>query len=361
LTEDTGVAPPEAELLRLGLRTWRSALTGVVLMLVLVAAGFSAYAASARHLWLWASLALVVYAIQAATLLATERRHADGRVPPRWAAANLCIGAAAGTLWGSLAWWLPGDSPALQLMAGLACVTVLLGTATATTSARYFVANLLPVAMLVPAAMAWHAQLPWAGGVSLVLILLVFRHGITHRRGLIAGIRQRQQVDALAEQLRLQQLELQAAERERTILNERQRLLRDLHDGVGASLISALKMIEHGRLSLDDAATVLRECLDELRLVVDSLEPLEHDLVTLLASLRYRLGGRLERAGIAIDWQMGEVPPLPWLDARAALEVLRILQELLSNILKHARATRVRISVNLDAPPATAAMAVFWV
>ena len=197
--------------------------------------------------------------------------------------------------------------------------------------------------------------------LSLVLILLVFRHGITLRRGLVAGIVQRQRLDTLAEQVRLQQIELHAAERERTILNERQRLLRDLHDGVGASLISALKMIERGRLSLDDAATVLRECLDDLRLVVDSLEPLEHDLVTLLASLRYRLGDRLERAGIAIDWEMGEVPPLPWLDAPAALEVLRILQELLTNILKHARATRVRISVSVDALPAAAAMAVLRV
>lgn len=118
---------------------------------------------------------------------------------------------------------------------------------------------------------------------------------------MLEAIQQRRRVEALSEQLRIQQAMLQAAEREQAILNERQRLLRDMHDGVGASLIAALKMIKQGRLSLDDAAQVLRECLADLRLVINSLEPIDHDLVVLLATLRYRLGERLERAGSAID------------------------------------------------------------
>jgi signal transduction histidine kinase len=146
---------------------------------------------------------------------------------------------------------------------------------------------------------------------------------------------------------------LQEAERDLGVMSERQRLLRDMHDGVGASLISALKMIELGRMSLEEAAQVLRECLDDLRLVIDSLEPIDHDLVTLLATLRYRLGGRLERAGIAIEWDMSDVPPLDWLNAPQALEVLRIVQEALANILKHARASRVRVSMTLEQTPGT--------
>jgi signal transduction histidine kinase len=41
---------------------------------------------------------------------------------------------------------------------------------------------------------------------------------------------------------------------------------------------------------------------------------------------------------------VGDLPPLEWLDARAALEVLRILQEALTNVMKHAGARRVAIS-----------------
>ena len=121
-----------------------------------------------------------------------------------------------------------------------------------------------------------------------------------------------------------------------------------MHDGLGASLVFALRMIEAGQLTLDEAADVLRECLDDLRLVIDSLEPFEHDLVTLLATLRYRLGSRLERAGIAIEWSMGSIPALTWMNAPQALEVLRIVQEALTNVLKHANASRVRVSLGLD-------------
>jgi signal transduction histidine kinase len=72
-----------------------------------------------------------------------------------------------------------------------------------------------------------------------------------------------------------------------------------MHDGLGSNLMSALVLAEQGRLSRDAVAGLLRECLDDLRLVIDSLEPIGNDLVTLLALLRHRLarrpgGGRAE-------------------------------------------------------------------
>ena len=50
----------------------------------------------------------------------------------------------------------------------------------------------------------------------------------------------------------------------------------DMHDGIGAQLISTLGMAEHGQLSSEEMATALRECLDDLRLTIDSLEPLDN-------------------------------------------------------------------------------------
>lgn len=127
---------------------------------------------------------------------------------------------------------------------------------------------------------------------------MTLRHGRAVRRGALETIVQRRRFDDRAERLRAEQVRLHAIEHDQALLNERQRLLRDMHDGLGASLISALILIEQGRLSRDDAARVLRECLDDLRLVIDSLEPIEHDLAT----LRSRLGDRLALAGIAIDF-----------------------------------------------------------
>lgn len=141
---------------------------------------------------------------------------------------------------------------------------------------------------------------------------------------------------------------LRQVEREQAMLLERQRLMRDMHDGMGSALMSSLVLVEQGRLDIPGVAAVLRECVDDLRLVIDSLEPIGHDLVTLLATLRYRLGKRLESAGLVLEWQVDDLPLLPWLDPTAALQVLRIVQEALTNVLKHARARTVRIEMRKE-------------
>lgn len=139
---------------------------------------------------------------------------------------------------------------------------------------------------------------------------------------------------------------LREIEREQVLAQERQRLMQDMHDGLGSSLMGALKVVEHGQQQ--DLAQVLRECIDDLKLAIDSLEPAQADLLLLLATLRFRLGTRLEQAGIALQWQVADVPPLSWLDARSALHILRILQEVLSNAVKHSGAHGVVVRTSLD-------------
>jgi signal transduction histidine kinase len=152
-------------------------------------------------------------------------------------------------------------------------------------------------------------------------------------------------------ELRQQHTRLLCVEREQALLLERQRLMRDMHDGIGSALMSSLVLVEQGRLPSKDVAAMLRECVDDLRLVIDSLEPIGHDLITLLATLRYRLGKRLEHAGLALEWGVQDLPTLPWLDPSHALQVLRILQETLTNILKHAQARKVSIHTAVLSKP----------
>ena len=45
--------------------------------------------------------------------------------------------------------------------------------------------------------------------------------------------------------------------------------MRDMHDGIGAQLISALSLVEHGELPATQVAAALRECLDDLRPTID--------------------------------------------------------------------------------------------
>lgn len=155
----------------------------------------------------------------------------------------------------------------------------------------------------------------------------------------------------LAERLSQQSTELKSqyerlreVERQQALLLERQRLMQDMHDGLGSALLSAMVAVEQGSMDQDKVVEVLRECVDDLRLVIDSLEPVAHDLVALLATMRYRLGKRLQAGGLMLEWDVQDLPMLEWLEPPDALHVLRLMQEALSNVLKHARASRVRMA-----------------
>ena len=140
---------------------------------------------------------------------------------------------------------------------------------------------------------------------------------------------------------------LRVVQQRQVLHGERQRLMQDIHDGMGSQLMSALHVAEAGHLSDVQMAQVLRECIEDLKLTVDSLEPTDADLVLLLATLRYRLAPRLEGSGLRLFWEVADVPALDWLDPRSALHVLRILQEGISNIIQHAGASVLRVETGV--------------
>lgn len=152
-----------------------------------------------------------------------------------------------------------------------------------------------------------------------------------------------ERLTAQSVELRQQHDKLREVERQQALLLERQRLMQDMHDGLGSSLLSAMVAVEQGSMPQEQVVGVLRECVDDLRLVIDSLEPVGHDLVSLLATMRYRLGKRLQLGGLKLEWDVHDLPPLEWLEPPDALHVLRLMQEALTNALKHARASRVRV------------------
>lgn len=156
---------------------------------------------------------------------------------------------------------------------------------------------------------------------------------------------------SLAERLTEREKELQEnhrrlleLERAQTLAAERQRLIHDMHDGLGSALTTSLAMIEQGNVDGEELRDVLRGSVDDLRAVIDSLEPLDGDLISVLATLRFRLGKRLELAGIKLEWNMEDLPVLEWLGSPQALQLMRIVQEVLTNVLKHAAASQMRIS-----------------
>ena len=144
------------------------------------------------------------------------------------------------------------------------------------------------------------------------------------------------------------ELEISEAERRDLIVasaleSERERIMREVHDGVGSSLVTALAVAKRQKQSPDTIA-MLRRTLVDLKVAIDSLEPVEGDVVALLANLRHRLEPDLREAGITSVWKVERCPTLPWLEPQAALHVLRIAQEAISNVLLHAHASTLEIA-----------------
>lgn len=169
-------------------------------------------------------------------------------------------------------------------------------------------------------------------GLFALFAVLIWRRYV----GALAGAER--QLAARERELLASHEQLRLLEREQALAAERQRLMQDMHDGIGSSLMSALRVAERGTAPPAQLAQLLRDCIDDLKLAIDSLEPADADLLALLAAVRFRLAPRLRAAGITLTWSVQDLPPLPWLEPRNALHVLRIVQEVLTNILKHSGA-----------------------
>lgn len=144
--------------------------------------------------------------------------------------------------------------------------------------------------------------------------------------------------------------QLREAEREQARAQERARVMGDLHDGLGMHLATALRQTSAEGSSREMLAASLQDCMDELRVAIDSLDEQERDPLALLGSLRFRMAPRFASLGVRLDWKAGpELGELPVLEPSAALHLLRVVQEVLSNALKHSGATVVTLSLEATA------------
>ncbi len=141
---------------------------------------------------------------------------------------------------------------------------------------------------------------------------------------------------------------LRTLERTQVLATERERMIREMHDGVGGQLVSALAMLESGQYTSQSLAEYLRGTLNDLRLILDSLDPSHSDLCIALASLRPCIETCLKSQDIKLLWQLGNLPSDILLGPQQILQVLRIVQEAVTNIVKHAQAQRVTISGYLN-------------
>lgn len=129
-------------------------------------------------------------------------------------------------------------------------------------------------------------------------------------------------------------------EKKRGALEERERLMQDLHDGLGGQLVGLLRMAEQPGAAREDVALQLRDAVDQLKLTVDAMHAGEGDVASALGMVRYRLGPRLQAAGIDLHWDVDRLPLMPGWSARESHQLQMLLFEAFANMLAHAAATR---------------------
>jgi signal transduction histidine kinase len=172
-------------------------------------------------------------------------------------------------------------------------------------------------------------------------------------------------IRALNELARLNnELENRVAQRERTLVEkyhtiseldkrhatdeERQRIMRDLHDGLGSQLFVTLTRAEAGTMAQPEIVQALRECISDMRLTLMAMDSRDGDFLIAWSNFRYRWERQLQSAGVASEWTTAAASEAVLLSPQTSLQLLRISQEALTNVLKHARATRVRIGLTAD-------------
>lgn len=150
-----------------------------------------------------------------------------------------------------------------------------------------------------------------------------------------------------AQRLELQQLHEREQARAETqaTLRERERIMQDMHDGLGAHLNGLLTLVQRGPLGRAELELELAEAIDQLRLTVDSAQLDQATLIDVLAQIRFRLEPRMKKLGVAMHWQLDELPEV--LSADAASHVQKLVLEALSNAIRHARARTIWVEAGL--------------
>lgn len=161
----------------------------------------------------------------------------------------------------------------------------------------------------------------------------------------------------LARTVRLQKIEIEQTgralefqTRRAVMLEERQRLARDVHDGVGGTLAALLARIRMRRIDIGQIEDELVGGLADLRLIVDSMDAAGENLAAALAVFRVRIAPQVEQAGMALRWEQADDLGAAADDPQWLLHLYRLLQEAANNAMRHSGGTELRIVVrSLDA------------
>ncbi|WP_133649899.1 cache domain-containing protein [Paraburkholderia flava] len=197
----------------------------------------------------------------------------------------------------------------------------------------------------------------WIGAIALAGL------GVIAVCALVLNVSEYRSADAKLKRLAQQVVESQE--------NERARLSRELHDGIGQMMVSVKLLLESAiahlersdvripaaQTALSTSLTRLGDTLREVRRISHALRPAMLDDLGLAAALEQLTRELSGEAGIEIAFsQTGHANAAPMTDA-VNIVLFRIAQEALTNVVRHSLATRATLSLDVSADAVTLSMA----
>ena len=137
--------------------------------------------------------------------------------------------------------------------------------------------------------------------------------------------------------------------------DERKRIARELHDSTVQNLTNmvhktelCIKVVDmdpvRAKLELESMISTIRDTIDEMRGIIYNLRPMAIDDLGLVPTVdRYVKQMEMEHEGM--DFLFEDAGEEPKLDATVKLTVFRIIQEACNNAVRHAQASKIRISL----------------
>lgn len=155
------------------------------------------------------------------------------------------------------------------------------------------------------------------------------------------------EVELMRRELELEQVHAEQRQviAESAINKERNRILQDIHDGLGSRLVNLLLEARTGQTTIKNLPIDLQACLEDLRLLVSGQFIGDITFTDAVEEFCQRAARNLRGEGVTLihdiaSIEQGVICP------EATIHTLRIIQEMVANTIKHSQATECSISVN---------------
>lgn len=208
----------------------------------------------------------------------------------------------------------------------------------------------------------WPQALSWLGDGWVTQRLFLLHHAANLMLLCLAVIMTRRFVDTLRElgamnrtleaKIKARESALDLAYREKAELmvasateEERQRIVLDMHDGLGSRLFTTLTKLERGATDAAEISRALRACIDDMRLLIDALAPGPQELSAAFANFRHRWDENMSALRIETRWRIADSVLNQAISPHQVMHILQVMQEALTNVVKHAGASHVDIAV----------------